>query len=80
MLELHDKAKADDLYQQRAPQARVEFPAGSTWILFSDQVSHAAMSGQHMMEQTLMLPVAAMRDPETSPLRVLERMTGHPLA
>jgi len=80
MLELHDKAKADDLYQRRAPQQRVEFPAGSTWILFSDQVSHAAMSGQHMMEQTLMLPVAAMRDPETSPLRVLERMTGQPLA
>lgn len=80
MLELHDKAKADDLYQRRAPQQRVDFPAGSTWILFSDQVSHAAMSGRHMMEQTLMLPVAAMRDPETSPLRVLERMTGQPLA
>jgi hypothetical protein len=80
MLELHDSTKADDLYQQSAPQERVDFPAGSTWILFSDQVSHAAMSGQHMMEQTLMLPVAAMRDPETSPLRVLERMTGHPLA
>ena len=80
MLELHDKAKADDLYQRRAPQQRVEFPAGATWILFSDQVSHAAVSGRHMMEQTLLLPVAAMRDPETSPLRVLERMTGQPLA
>jgi hypothetical protein len=80
MLELHDKAKADDLYQRRAPQERLDFPAGSTWVVFSDQVSHAAMSGRHMMEQTLMLPVRAMRDPETSPLRVLERMIGHPLA
>jgi hypothetical protein len=80
MLELHDQAKADDFYQRSASQLGVDFAAGSTWILFSDQVSHAAMSGQHMMEQTLRLPVSAMRDPETSPLRILERMTGRPLA
>jgi hypothetical protein len=29
------------------------------------------------MEETLMLPVNRMRAPESSPLRVLERMTGH---
>jgi hypothetical protein len=80
MLELHDKVKADDGYQCQARQARVDFPAGSSWILFSDQVSHAAMSGQFMMEQTMMLPVSGMRNPETSPLRVLERMAGRPLA
>jgi hypothetical protein len=80
MLELHDRVKADDGYQQSAAQQRVDFAAGSTWILFSDQVSHAALSGQHLIEHTLLLPVAAMRDPETSPLRVLERMAGRPLA
>src|SRR5207244_18539 len=55
-------------------------PAGSTWIGFSDQVLHAAMSGQFVMDETLMLPVSGMRAPETSPLRVLERMTGQRLA
>jgi len=33
-----------------------------------------------VMEETLMLAVSGMRAPETSPLRVLERMTGQRLA
>src|SRR5712691_158664 len=80
MLQLHDRVKADTGYQQQAPQEQIDFPVGSTWIVFSDQVLHAAMNGQFVMEETLMLPVSGMRAPESSPLRVLERMTGHPLA
>src|SRR5438093_191675 len=80
MLQLHDRVKADASYQQQAPQGRIDFPVGSTWIVFSDQVLHAAMSGQFVMEETLMLPVSGMRAPETSPIRVLERMTGQRLA
>jgi hypothetical protein len=80
MLQLHDRVKADVDYQRRAPQEQIDFPVATTWIMFSDQVLHAAMSGQFAMEETLMLPVNRMRAPESSPLRVLERMTGHPLA
>jgi len=58
MLQLHDKVKADVDYQQQAPQEQIDFPVGSTWIVFSDQVLHAAMSGQFVMEETLMLPVS----------------------
>src|SRR3989442_1764978 len=79
-LPLHVRVKADAGYEQQAPQERIDFPVGSTWIVFSDQVLHAAMSGQFVMEETLMLPVSGMRAPETSPLRVLERMTGQRLA
>ena len=79
MLELHDRVKADLDYQREAPQQRVEFPPGSTWIVFSDQVLHAVMSGSMMLEQTWMLPVNGLRHPETAPLRVLERMTGRAL-
>jgi len=79
MLELHDRTKADPDYQRDMPQQRVEFPPGSSWIVFSDQVLHAVMSGAMLLEQTWMLPVAAMRRPETAPLRVLERMTGRAL-
>ena len=79
MLQLHDGVKADVDYQRRAPQEQIDFPIGTTWIMFSDQVLHAAMSGQFAMEETLMLPVNGMRAPESSPLRVLERMTGHRL-
>ncbi len=76
MLKLHDRMKFDDHYQQTVPHQVVEFPPGSTWIAFTDQVSHAAMSGQHALEQTFTLSVDGMADPEQAPVRVLERLKG----
>ena len=44
-------------------------------MAFTDQVSHAAMAGQYQLEQTFLLPVEAMSDPERSPLcERLERL------
>ncbi|MBV9105215.1 MAG: Kdo hydroxylase family protein, partial [Verrucomicrobia bacterium] len=53
---------------------------GSTWLAFTDQVSHAAMRGQYQLEQTFLVAVANLRDETGSPLRVLERLTGRNLA
>jgi hypothetical protein len=80
MLQLHDRMKEDDEFQRTSPQTAVDFPAGSTWLAFTDQVSHAATAGQYQLEQTFLLPVAAMADEKRSPLRVLERLKGRPLA
>jgi hypothetical protein len=80
MLQLHDRMKEDEAYQQTAPQTAFEFPAGSTWMVFTDAVSHAAMSGQYQLEQTFLLPVEAMADEQQSPLRILERLKGRRLA
>jgi hypothetical protein len=74
MLQLHDRAKADAAFQQGSPQARVDFAPGTTWVVFSDQVLHAAMGGQHMMEQTFYLDVAHQLHPELSPRATLERL------
>ena len=79
MLQLHDRMKEDMSYQSAAPQMPFDFPAGSAWIAFTDSVSHAAMSGQHQLEQTFLLPVDAMLDATRSPLRVLERLKGRAL-
>jgi hypothetical protein len=79
MLGLHDRAKADLAYQRDCAQETVRFAPGTTWICFSDEVMHAAVSGQFMLEQTINLPLAALYDAATSPLRVLERLTGRPL-
>ncbi|MBV8666493.1 MAG: Kdo hydroxylase family protein [Burkholderiaceae bacterium] len=79
MLQLHDGMKSDLAYQKEAPQVTMPFPPGSVWICFSDQTSHAVMSGQYMMEQTLHLPVARQYDPDASPLAILSRLTGRPL-
>jgi hypothetical protein len=76
MLQLHDAMKADLAYQAEAVQRPHEFPPGSTWVVFTDQVTHAATKGQYLLEQTCYLPVSAMLDPSRSPLRILERATG----
>ena len=79
MLQLHDLVKADMDYQRNAPQQSVNFMPGTTWIVYSDQVLHAAMSGQYMMEQTFHLPPEALYRPETSPIKVLEAIKGEAL-
>jgi len=79
MLALHDSAKADLGYQRESAQEIVHFTPGTTWLCFSDQVMHAAVSGQFMLEQTIHLPVSAMYDPVRSPLAILERITGRAL-
>lgn len=79
MLQLHDAMKADGDYQQQGPQLALAFPPGSSWICFSDQTPHAAMGGQFMLEQTFLLPVNKMQDPQRSPLKVLEQLRGQPL-
>jgi hypothetical protein len=79
MLEMHDRMKADDKYQSQVSQQEVRFPTNSSWIVQTDQVSHAAMKGQYLLEQTFYLPVNAMADESRSPLRVLERLMGREL-
>ena len=80
MLQLHDAMKADPAYQAQAEHVTHAFAPGQTWIVFSDAVSHAALRGQHALEQTWLLPVTAMAAPEKSPLAILERQLGRALA
>jgi len=79
MLQLHDAMKSDMAYQRDAAQETVPFPSGAVWLCFSDQTSHAVMSGQFMMEQTLHLPAANQYNPDASPLAILSRLTGRTL-
>jgi len=79
MLQMHDRMKGDEVYQKQAEQVELRLPPGSTWIVQTDQVSHAALSGQYMLEQTFYLPVQAMQDQNKSPLRILEKILGYAL-
>jgi hypothetical protein len=79
MLQLHDSMKSDAAYQRDGIAAEIAFPPGSSWMVFTDQVPHAAIAGRNALEQTFQLPVAALRFPERAPLRVLERLRGEPL-
>jgi 3-deoxy-D-manno-oct-2-ulosonic acid (Kdo) hydroxylase len=75
MLGLHNSAKRDAAFQRSAPHEEIAFPAGSSWLGFTDQVVHAAVAGQYALEQTFYLDIEAMAEPASSPLRTLERMT-----
>ena len=79
MLHLHDMAKADRAFQTGSVQREISF-GPSVWVVFSDQVPHAAMSGCNALETTFYLKPSAQRRPELSPLKVLERLTGRRLA
>ena len=80
MLQLHDRMKQDAVFQATSPQTVFDFPAGSTWAAFTDQVSHAAIAGQYQFEQTFLVPVDALIEEGRSPLRILECLKGRRLA
>jgi hypothetical protein len=79
MLSLHDAAKLDAAFQADSPHTAVDFPPGSCWLAFTDQVLHAALGGEFALEQTFHLDVAEMTEPSRAPVRVLERLSGRTL-
>ena len=80
MLSLHDAAKLDAAFQKNSPQSDVTFPPGSCWLVYTDQVLHAALGGAFALEQTFHLDIARMAEPNRAPIRVLEKITGRKLA
>lgn len=80
MLSLHDAGKLDSGFQKDSPHQAVSFAPGSCWLVFTDQVLHAALGGEFALEQTFHLDVEQMKDPARAPIRVLERLSGKSLA
>jgi hypothetical protein len=79
MLSLHDTAKRDAHFQQNSPHQAVAFARGSCWLVFTDQVLHAALGGEFALEQTFHLDIDQMAHPERAPVKVLERLSGKTL-
>jgi hypothetical protein len=79
MLRFHDYLKENEKFQADAAKVRLEFPPLATWLVYTDGVAHAAMSGQYALEQTLLIPPQALVLPEKAPYRILEKVAGLPL-
>jgi len=79
MLGFHDYLKENTDFQKGCPKIRLEFPPLATWLVFTDGVAHAVMSGQYALEQTFLVPPKALVALEQAPYRVLERIAGQPL-
>lgn len=76
MLHFHDWLKENREFQNASPQVRTEFSPGCTWLVFTDGVPHAVLSGQYVVEQTFIIPQRALVAPECSPLQVLEHLAN----
>lgn len=76
MLGMHHHMKENAAFQENTHKDHWEFPPNSCWMVFTDQVSHAALSGQYALEQTFFIPRNALLHPEEAPVSILERLTG----
>lgn len=76
MLHYHDWMKENAAYQRDGRKTRVSFPPGCTWLVYTDGVPHAVLSGQYALEQTYIIPPEVLVTPQVSPIRVLEVLAG----
>ena len=79
MMRFHHFLKENEAFQRAAPKEAFQFPAGSSWMVFTDTVPHAVLAGQYALEQTFLVERVAQVAPEHAPLTVLEEMAGQPL-
>ena len=76
MMRFHNFLKENEAFQAGGVKYPWQFPAGSSWMVYTDTVPHAVLTGQYALEQTFLVAPEAMVTPETSPLAVLEEMAG----
>ena len=79
MMRFHNFLKENPRWQAECPKYPYQFPAGSSWMVYTDTVPHAVLAGQYALEQTFLVRPEAMVRPEVSPLRVLEEIAHAPL-
>ena len=77
MRRFHNYMKDTPSFQERDETYReIRFPPFSAWMVLTDMVSHASVSGQHALVDTFVLRLAACRRPELAPIHILRRSDG----
>jgi hypothetical protein len=79
MLSFHHFLKESRAFQDEEGKTTLQFPAGSTWMVFTDMVSHAVLGGRYALEQTFIVSRASLALPDKAPIAILERIAGAPL-
>jgi hypothetical protein len=74
MRAMHQSMKENEPFQQNCRKYHSHFPPGSAWLVFTDSVPHAVVSGQYALEQTVIVARSAMLLPEKAPASVLEQL------
>jgi hypothetical protein len=73
MLNFHNFLKENSEFQAACRKDRWEFPPNSSWIVYTDMVSHAVLSGQYALEQTFIISQNDMVLPQKAPINLLRK-------
>lgn len=79
MLHFHDWLKENEAWQRDCLKYRFSLPPGATWLVFTDMVPHAVMSGRLALEQTVIVARKSLENPGAAPSSILERIAGRNL-
>ncbi len=74
MFRLSRFLKGNREFQKDCPKEIWEFPPHSCWAAFTDQISHSAISGSHVWEETFLIPYKTLLYPDRAPVCILERL------
>jgi hypothetical protein len=79
MLGFHDYLKFNGEYQASCAKYRFEFPPDSSWMVFTDVVPHAVLSGRYALEQTVIVSRESLAARANAPIEILQALCGKPL-
>lgn len=79
MRRLHNYMKDSDSFKQdMRSYEEIRFPPYSAWMVFTDSVSHASVSGQFALVTTLIVARSALQYPQLSPYALLALRSAPP--
>ena len=74
MRRIHNYMKENPSFRDsREGYQEIHFPPLSSWMVFTDGISHSVLSGQHALVTTVLIPLANARNPALAPFNVLAR-------
>ena len=76
MLLFHDYLKRNEKFQKTCPKYHWSFAPNTTWLVFTDMVPHAVLSGRFALEQTFIIPRRVLLRPDFAPVHILESLAG----
>lgn len=77
MRKFHNYMKDTPEFQaDRTGHQEYRFPPNSAWMVFTDTVSHACLSGQYCFVQTSIVRLENCRLPDLAPINVLRQAAG----
>jgi hypothetical protein len=72
MRQFHNFMKDEPAFRDdTSSQVEIRFAPFSAWMVLTDMVSHASLSGQHALVNTFLLRLANCRLPDLAPYRIL---------